>query len=216
MHLTQYASNTMKIYDVANFPNPVRVRIALAEKNATDKVQFNDVDVMAGEHRNSEFMQKNPAGAVPILELDDGTCIAECSAITEYIDHSFAGISLTGNTAKERAIINMMNRRAESMVLDAVGTYFHHATDGLGPELETYQCAEWGEKQKVKSQAGMEYFNQVLADNEYVAGDQFSVADITLFAGLAFADFAKVDIPEQYNNLAAWRARTATRPSCAA
>jgi len=206
----------MKIYDVPNFPNPVRVRIALAEKNATDKVTFQDVDVMAGQHRNAEFLQKNPAGAVPILELDDGTCIAECSAITEYIDHSFDGTPLTGREAKERAIVNMMNRRAESMVLDAVGTYFHHATDGLGPDLETYQNSEWGEKQKEKSIAGMKYFDKVLSDAEFVTGDNFSAADITLYAGLAFADFAGVEIPGECSHLQSWRAKVAERPSCAA
>ena len=132
----------MKIYDVPSFPNPARIRIALAEKNATDKVTFEQVDVMGGEHRNSTFISKNPAGAVPILELDDGSCISECSAITEYIDHSFNAISLAGTNEKQRAMVNMMNRLTESMVLDAVGTYFHHATDGLGPELETYQNSE--------------------------------------------------------------------------
>jgi len=206
----------MKIYDVPAFPNPVRVRIALAEKNASDKVNFEDVDVMGGQHRSAEFIAKNPAGAVPILELDDGTCIAECSAITEYIDHAFEGISLTGRNAKQRASINMMNRRAETMVLDAVGTYFHNATDGLGPELETYQNKEWGEKQKEKATAGMQYFDQVLANNSYAAGSDFSVADITLYAGLAFADFAGVEVPESCENLKEWRAKIAQRPSCAA
>ena len=205
----------MKIYDVPGFPNPVRVRIALAEKNATDQVTFQGVDVMGGEHRQAAFVAKNPAAAVPVLELADGTCIAECSAITEYIDHAFEGISLTGSNAKERAVVNMMNRRAESMVLDAVGTYFHHATDGLGPELETYQNADWGNKQKEKAVNGMKYFDSVLADNQYVTGNDFTAADITLFAGLAFADFAKVEIPAECSNLNTWRAKVAQRPSIA-
>ena len=206
----------MKIHDVPNFPNPVRVRIALAEKNATDQVTFQDVDVMSGQHRNAEYIEKNPAGAVPILELDDGTCISECSAITEYIDHTFEGPALTGSNAKERALVNMMNRRAESMVLDAVGAYFHHATDGLGKELETYQNAEWGNKQKEKSVVGMQYFNSLLDKQEYVAGEAFTAADITLFAGLAFADFAGVEIPAECTHLQAWRAKVAERPSIAA
>jgi glutathione S-transferase len=205
----------MKIYDVANFPNPLRVRIALAEKNATNKVQFESVDVMAGEHRTKKFLKMNPAAGVPILELDDGTCISECSAIIEYIDHSFSGESLTGESPKQRGVISMMQRRAEFMVLDAVGTYFHHATEGLGPELETYQCAEWGEKQKEKSLAGMQYFNDVLSDNEYVAGDKFSSADITLFAGLAFAGFAGIELPENCGKLRVWQSNLAKRPSVA-
>lgn len=203
----------MKIYDVEGFPNPLRVRMALAEKNAIDEVTFIPVDVMNGEHRSDDFLIKNPAAGVPVLELDDGTYIAECSAIIEYIDHTFEGISLTGVSAKERSIISMMQRRAESMVLDAVATYFHHATDGLGPELETYQNKEWGNKQGEKAVAGFEYFNNILSSNPYVAGEAFTVADITLFAGLGFADFAKITIPNEYAHILAWREKIAGRPS---
>ncbi|MEM9277043.1 MAG: glutathione S-transferase [Pseudomonadota bacterium] len=205
----------MKVYDVENFPNPVRVRIALAEKNATDKVEFINVDVMGGEHRQPEFLDKNPNAGVPVMELEDGTCIAECTAITEFIDHSFDGPSLTGETQKERAVIHMMQRRAEANLIDAVSTYFHHATPGLGPDLETYQNAEWGEKQKEKAVAGMKYFDGVLAKQPYLAGQNYSMADITAFAGLAFADFAQVEIPAECTNLVAWREKIASRPAVA-
>lgn len=203
----------MKIHDIANFPNPLRVRIALAEKNATENVSFVPVDVMAGEHRAPEFIARNPAGGVPVLELDDGTFISECTAIIEYIDHTFEGPSLTGRGAKTRALISMMQRRAEFMVLDAVAAYFHHATDGLGPELEVYQNQAWGERQKEVALKGMAYFNKILADTDYVVGGEFTVADITLFAGLGFADFAAIDIPSECAQLIAWRARVASRPS---
>lgn len=205
----------MKIYDVENFPNPLRVRIALAEKNAFEKVEFVPVDLMNGEHRTDAFLAKNPSAAVPVLELDDGTYISECSAIIEYIDTEFSGISLTGRSAKERAVISMMQKRAESTVLDAIGTYFHHATDGLGPVLETYQNSEWGNKQGEKARQGFVYFNDVLANSEYVAGDAFSVADITLFAGLGFAGFAQIDIPSELTHLIAWQQNVAKRPSVA-
>ncbi len=206
---------TMKIYDIANFPNPVRVRIALAEKGATEQVTFLPVDVMASEHRSKAFIAKNPAAAVPVLELDDGTCIAECSAITEYIDQAFEGISLTGQTAKERAVINMMMRRAEFMVLDAVGAYFHNATEGLGPDLEIDQNKSWGLKQKGTALNGMTYFNTVLSNNTFVTGNNFTAADITLFAGLAFAEFANIDIPAECTKLLEWKANVASRPSIA-
>ena len=165
--------------------------MALAEKKASDKVTFIAVDVMNKEHRSDAFLAMNPLASVSVLALDGGTYIAECSAIIEYIDHTFDGISLTGTTAKSRAVISMMQRRAESMVLDAVATYFHHATEGLGPDLETYQNKEWGNKQGEKALAGFKYFNDILSTNAYVAGETFTVADITLFAGLGFADFAK-------------------------
>ncbi|WP_298975389.1 glutathione S-transferase [uncultured Roseobacter sp.] len=205
----------MKIYDVEGFPNPARVRIALAEKGAMDKVEFVPVDVMGGEHRTDAFKAKNPDAVVPCLELADGSHISQCTAITEYIDRHFEGASLTGETPKERAQISMMNLRAENGLLNAVGTYFHHATPGLGPDLETYQCAEWGSKQKEVAGETMTYLDEVLADNEYLAGNAFSIADITAFAGLAFADLAKVEIPASLSNLIAWREKVAARPSIA-
>lgn len=204
----------MKVYDVEGFPNPARVRIALAEKGAFEQVEFHAVDVMGGEHRTEAFKAKNPDATVPYAELDCGTCISQCTAITEYIDGTFEGASLIGDTPKQRALTQMMNLRAESGLVDAVGAYFHHATPGLGPDLETYQNAEWGEKKKEAAQRTMRYLDSVLAQSNYLAGSEFSMADITAFAGLAFADFAKVDIPEGLDNLTAWRARCSARPSC--
>lgn len=206
----------MKIYDVEGFPNPARVRIALAEKGATDQVQFIPADVMQGEHRSDAFLQKNPDGTIPFVELEDGTCISQCTAITEYIDANFAGETLCGKTAKDRAVIHMMNRRAESGLLDAVGDYFHHATPGLGPKLETHQNAEWGNHRKARALTTMAYLDGVLAKNAYLAGNSFSMADITAFTGLVFADLAKVGIPAELTNLMAWRDKLAARPSIAA
>ena len=99
--------NKMKIYDVEGFPNPARVRIALAEKGVSDQVDFINVDVMGGEHRTDAFKAKNPDAVVPVLELSDGTHIAQCTAITEYIDGAFEGISLIGETPAERAKTHM-------------------------------------------------------------------------------------------------------------
>ncbi|SCZ67751.1 glutathione S-transferase family protein [Epibacterium ulvae] len=206
----------MKIYEFEGFPNPARVRIALAEKGLTDKVEFISVNVPEGEHQSEAFRAKNPSAAVPLLELEDGTCISECTAITEYLDHLDGNPTLTGGTPKERAVIHMMQRRAESGLLDAVGTYFHHATPGLGKEIEGYQCAEWGNHQKEVALKGMRYLDGLLADRPYLAGENFSMADITAFAGLGFAGFASIDVPEDCANLKDWQARVAARPSIAA
>ncbi len=205
----------MKIYDFDGFPNPARVRIALAEKGAMDKVQFVRVDVPAGEHRRPEFLAKNPGGTVPLLELDDGTCISECTAITEYIDRVFEGPSLVGQGGKERAVVHMMQRRAEQGVFDAVAAYFHHATPGLGPSIELYQNKDWGLKQRERALLGMSYFDTVLARDDHVAGANYSMADITLFVGLGYADFAKIGVPSEYRHLHAWRARIARRRAIA-
>ena len=206
----------MKIYDFPGFPNPLRVRMALAEKGLTEQVTFETVDVPAGAHKKPEFLAKNPSGAVPVLELDDGTTIAECSAITEYLDHQDGDQTLTGRTPKERAVIHMMQRRAEDGLLDAVGAYFHQATEGLGPDIEGEQCPEWGHRQRGRAVEGMRYLDSILQNSDYLAGDRLTVADITAFAGLAFADFAKIEVPAECAALTAWRAKVAARPSLAA
>ncbi len=203
----------MKVYEFKGFPNPARVRIALAEKGLFDQVEFQHVDVPAGEHKKPAFLEKNPSGAVPVLELDDGTIISECSAITEYIDHAAGDAELTGKNAKERGVIGMMQRKVETGLLDAVAAYFHHATDGLGPEIESYQNKEWGERQKQVAVSTMQWMDNILANQSYLAGDRFTVADITGMAGFAFADFVNLDIPDSCPRLQDWRARVSARPS---
>jgi glutathione S-transferase len=206
----------MKVYEYKGFPNPARVRIALAEKGMLDQVEFVQVDVPGGEHRQPAFVAKNPWAAVPVLELADGTCLSECTAITEYLDNADGNPILTGKTARERAEVHMMQRRAEAGLLDAAVTYFHHATPGLGPNIETYQNKEWGEFQAKRSVEGMRYLDSVLATQPYLAGEAFSMADITAFAGLSIADAVKIDVPADLVHLKAWRARVAARPSISA
>lgn len=205
----------MKIYDMAGLPNPARIRIALAEKGVSDQIMFVPVDFMGGEHRTATFTAKNPDATVPLLELDDGTFISHCNAISEYIDQRFDGPSLFGTTPTERATIQMMNLRAQEGLLDALVAYFHHATPGLGPILETYQLPEWGLRQRDRAIATMRYLDGVFANRPYLAGASFSVADITAFVGMNFADAIKVAVPSELDHLTAWRARVAKRPSCA-
>ena len=202
----------MRIYDFKGFPSPTRVRIALAEKGLTERVEFVSVNVPVGEHKTVEFLAKNPSGAVPVLELEDGTLIAECTAITEYLDNLDGKPTLTGKGAKERAIIHMMQRRVEASLFDAVASYFHHATPGLGPQIETYQNREWGEKNRERAVAGMIYLDGLLASQPFLAGDDFFMPDITAFVGLAYANFAEIEVPAELSNLTAWRARVAERP----
>jgi glutathione S-transferase len=209
----------MKIYDRSGFPNPARIRIVLAEKGLDQQIEFVSVDLIGAEHKQAPFLAKNPSGVLPVLELDDGTLISESTAITEYLDNLDGNPTLTGKTPREKAMIHMMQRRAEADLLDAVGNYFHNATPGLGPILQVYKNPEWidrrawGEQQRDKALAGMKYFDTVLKSAPYVAGDAFSMADITVFAGLMFADAAGISIPEEYVSLAAWRAKVAELPS---
>jgi glutathione S-transferase len=205
---------TMKIYDFPTGPYPTRVRIALSEKNLQSHVQYVMVDLYKGEHKRPEFIaNKNYSGTLPVLELNDGTCIAECTAITEYLDTLDGAPTLTGKTPLARGVIHMMNKRAELELLDAISVYFHHATPGLGPEVERYQNSEWGFRQRDKALRGMQYFNDVLKKQPFVAGDAFSMADITVIGGLVFASIVKLPVPAECEALLAWYARMRERPS---
>src|ERR1700730_13310725 len=183
----------MKIYDGPAGPYPSRLRIALTEKSLESRVQFVRVNPWKGEHKTPDFLAtKNYSGTIPVLELDDGTLIAECTAITEYLDGLDGVPTLTGRAPREKGLIHMMSRRAELELLDAVSVYFHHATPGLGPHVEIYQNAEWGLRQRDKAVRGMHYFDGVLRTQKFVAGDAFSMADITVIVGLIFAEIAKL------------------------
>ena len=203
----------MKIHDWHTGPYPARVRIALGEKQLRSPVGFVSVDLWKGEHKTPAFLAKNYSGTVPVLELDDGTFIAECTAITEYLDTLEGAPTLTGSSPLQKGQIHMMSRRAELEVLDPVSTYFHHATPGLGPDVELYQNAEWGFRQRDKAVRGMHYFDGVLRTRPYVAGERFSMADITLIGGLIFAGLVKLEIPGECTALLAWHARMQQRPS---
>lgn len=206
----------MRVYDYKGFPNPARVRLALAEKGLQDGVEFIHVDVPAGEHRKPEFLAINPSAAVPVLELEDGTILSESAAITDYLDHLTGEPTLTGLDAKERGVIHMLQRKVEDGLLDAVGNYFHMATAGLGPDIELYENKDYGNRRRDIALKTMAWIDAKLADSDYLAGDRLTVADITAFAGFGFADFAGIKTPEEFGNIAAWKARMSARPSMAA
>lgn len=207
----------MRIYDRSGFPNPARVRIVVAAKRLDKSIEFTSVDLIGAEHKHPEFLKLNPRGTLPVLELDDGTFISEATAITEYLDNLDGDPILTGRTPRERAVIHMMQRRAESEVTDAVGHYFHFATPGLGPVLQPHKSPDWegrvawGERERDRALAGMRYFDAVLQERPFLTGDEFSMADITLFAGLMFADAAGIPIHD-LPALGDWRARVADLP----
>ena len=203
----------MQVHDFKGFPNPTRVRVAVAEKGLGDRVRFVHVDVPGGAHRRPEFRRLNPSGAVPVLVLDDGMALSECSAITEYLDHLDGDPVLTGRTAAERGEIAMMSRKVEAGFLDAVAAFFHHATPGLGPEIEGRQFPDWGTAQRERAVATMRWMEEVLADREHLAAGRFTVADITALAGFAFAGFVGLGVPEDCPRLQAYRARIEARPS---
>lgn len=207
----------MTIYDFPVGPYPTRVRIAVAEKQLQSRVKFELVDLYKGEHKKPAFIeQKNYSGTLPVLELADGTLIAECTAITQYLDTLDGKPILIGTTPLEQGVIHMMSKRAEIELLDAISVYFHHSTPGLGPLVELYQNPEWGFRQRDKAIRGMHYFDKVLQQQAYVAGEKFSMADITVIGGLVFAAIVKLEIPAECKALLSWFERMKQRESVAA
>lgn len=204
----------MKMFDCAGAPSPRRVRIFLAEKEITD-IPMEQVDVFAGEQKNPEFLARNPYGAVPVLELDDGTCVSETMAICRYVEETRPGVKLLGETPQETATIEMWQRRVENSLFDKVAAYFHHATEGLG-ELEPFQVAEWGHQSKKTALGAMQRLDERLQENDFIAGKNFTVADITALCGIDFATALGIQMPSGLVNLAEWHQRVSARASAAA
>jgi len=204
----------MKIYEYKGFPGPQRVRMFLAEKGISD-IDFEQVDVPAGEHRQASFLAKNPSGAVPVLELKDGTCISETVAISRYFEERHPEPPLTGTSAKDKAEIEMWLRRVEHTMYDAISTYFHHGTPGLG-ELETYQNDDWGQKNKQRYHDALVSLDAHLEGKDFIAAGQYSIADITAQCAVLYASFVEMGIPADLKNLTRWHAAVSTRPSATA
>ena len=133
----------MKLYDREGTPNAARIRIVLADKGLDDQVEFVSVDLIAAEQKQPAFLKMNPIGKTPVLELDDGLFISESTAITEYLDNLDGNPTLTGRTPREKALIHMMQRRVEMMVLETVDDYFHYGTPGLGKALRPWRMPDW-------------------------------------------------------------------------
>ncbi len=203
----------MKLYEFEPFPNPRRVRMFLAEKGVSiDRVQVNVPD---GEHRSEVIRSKNPSATVPFLELDDGSCISECAAISRFVEAKHPEPALLGSTPAEQGRVDMWQRRVEDGLLNAILTYFHHATPGLG-SLELYQNKDWGEKNRQRAADTMRFLDGELANRSYVAGESYSIADITALCGVDFCKFVELDIPEDCSNLKRWYDEVSARPSAAA
>lgn len=203
----------MKLYDDKSLPNPRRVRIFLAEKKID--VPCEQVDVVAGMHRTPEFLNKNPDGTVPLLELDDGNYISETVAISRYFEEKHPHPPLMGRNAGQKAIIEMWQRRVEHSLMNTLVAYFHHGTEGFG-EPDRYRNREWGEHNRKMALEAMKQLDRQLAKNTFVAGDTFSVADITALCAIDLALALGIEIPANCTHLNNWHADVSSRESAAA
>jgi glutathione S-transferase len=201
----------MKLHESPS-PNARRVHIFMAEKGI--EIERVAVDIRAGENIADEYRAKNPAGRVPTLELDDGTFLAESVAICRYLEGINPTPNLFGETPLEMATIEMWGRRAEINFMAEVAGAFRNIT-GFFKDRETC-VAEWGQVCAEKAPKALEMFDAQLADTEYVAGNRFTIADITLGVAVGFAAQVKVVAMPDLPNLARWQERINSRESFAA
>ena len=206
---------TATLHDSHPLANPRRVRMFLAEKGLGDAVTCRQWDAFKGEHKSDAYLKINPAGLLPALELEDGRCIAETMAIARYFEALKPEPALMGRDAMEQATIEMWQRRAESGLMGNTGAYFHNATAGLG-DNGRYRNKEWGEQSVDKLKAALTLFEAQLGRYPYVAGPEFSVADITALCSIDFALFCGIVSLDDYPNLKRWHTLVSSRPSAKA
>ena len=206
----------MKLFDFAIAPNPRRVTIFLAEKGV--EIETVQVDLRSGEHKTAEFTALNPMQDVPLLQLDDGSCISQVNAICRYLEESFPEPPLYGRTAAERARVESWNHLIQNNGILAVteayrnsSPYFaNRAVSGPNPYAQIPELAERGLQRIGDFFTDM---NSHFADNQFVMGNYFSVADITAYITVDFAQWVKMPIPDNCTHLQRWFEQVGSRPS---
>jgi glutathione S-transferase len=203
----------MKLYDGGRAVNPRRVRIFLAEKGIS--IPTEQVDIATQQHRTATFAAINPMRRLPVLVLDDGTVIAESIAICRYFDALQPDPPLFGRGALEVAMVEMWNRRAEFNLMGPVTTVFQHLHPFMKP-LVNPQVPDWGEANKPRVFEFLQLLDGELKKRPYIAGDDFTVADITALTAVDFMKVPKLPLPEEFANVLRWHQQVSARPSAAA
>jgi glutathione S-transferase len=202
----------MKIYEYTQAPNPRRVRVFLAEKGIT--VPLQQVDIATAENRKPEFLKINPMGGLPVLELDDGTRIAESVAICRYFEALHPTPPLMGTDDKDKAVVEMWNRRMEFEILSMTASAFRNTSDFFKGRIP--QVKEYGEVCRGAALKRMEWLDTELANRKFIAGDRYTIADITALIGIDFGRTTGIKIAPEQKNLARWHQEVASRPSAKA
>lgn len=200
----------MKILQTKTAPNPRRVRVFLAEKGI--EVPYEELDLMQGALKTPEFTNLNRFQRVPVLILDDGTAIAETMAICRYFEETKPEPALLGKGAKQRAMIEMWNRRMELGLFFSVAQAFRHLHPAMA-HLEVPQVSAWGEANKPRALDILGFMDRELAGRRHIAGDAFSIADITALVAVDFMKPARIQRPAELKNLERWYAEVSSRPS---
>ena len=199
----------MKLYDFPGAPNPRRVRVFAAEKNI--ELDYVTVDMGKREHKTQEFIQKNPSGKIPVLELEDGTCIGESIAICRYLEALHPRPNLFGEDALETAQIEMAHRQIELELMSQIGTSWVN-----GPVVAKMGLVEPIEAAKQRSddltRAYYRRMNMELGQRDYLAGARYTMVDITAAIAVDFASALVGLKPDsELGNLWAWHERVTSR-----
>jgi glutathione S-transferase len=203
----------MKLYDGGRAPNPRRVRVFLAEKGI--EVPLVPVDMGALGHRSKEVASRNPLKRLPVLELDDGTIITESVAICRYFEELHPRPALFGKGALGKAMVEMWQRRMELNFMFCVAQAFRHIHPAM-KDWEVPQIPEWGEANKPRALEFLALLDRELAEREFAAGDEYSIADITGLIGVDFMKPARIAMPTEFTNVIRWHEALSARPSAGA
>lgn len=209
----------MKFYDCATAPSPRRVRIFMAEKGII--MPTVQVDLRAGEHLTPAFQRLNPWCTVPVIELDDGTCISEVMACCRYLEEAYPAPPLMGVDAKDKAVVAMWEHRCEADGINAVGEALRNSAPGLKGRALTgaadiEQIPALAERGRARAARFFAALDGRLAEAEFVAGPRYTVADITAQVAVDFAGWIKMALPEDLRHARRWHAAVSARPSAKA
>jgi glutathione S-transferase len=203
----------MKLYDGGRAPNPRRVRIFLAEKGI--QVPLQPVDLGAMAHKSPEYTAVNPLQRLPALQLDDGTIITESIAICRYFEALQPQPPLFGAGARDMALVEMWSRRAELHLLFPVAQVFRHTHPAM-QAYEVPQIADWAEANKPRVMQFLGLLNGELGRRPFVAGERYTVADITALVAVDLMKPARLTLPDELADLRRWYGEVAARPSAKA
>jgi glutathione S-transferase len=209
----------MRFYDCRTAPSPRRVRIFMAEKGI--EIETVQVDLGKGEQFQDAFRAVNPDCVVPALQLDDGSCISEVLAICHYLEAQHPEPALLGTTNEERARILMWNAKVEQQGLWSVADAFRNSAKGLKKRAATGlvgypQIPELAERGRGRVEQFFRRLDEQLADNEFVAGNRYSIADIAAMVVVDFSAWIKLSVPEDAVNTQRWYEAVSARPSAKA
>ncbi|MDP2212360.1 glutathione S-transferase family protein [Phenylobacterium sp.] len=193
-------------------PNPRRVRIFLAEKGIDLPETL--VDMRKREHKSSDYRAKNSLGQIPTLELDDGSTISETVAICRYFEETNPEPPLFGRTALEKAHVDMWVRRVEFVLMMPVGNYWRHAHPFTAALLNQFK--DFGESNRETYAGAQKWLDRELASRDFIAGHDFTIADICALSAVDFATWIGLEINPEHANLTAWHQRVTARPSASA